>query len=261
MKQLLFVVSLLFIFSLIFTPVYAGELSRRDERSDIPERNGDYPEPKYPGIRVRVIVHEPKNAGTKLPLTPACTDNDSSAVVNAAGWKLPSGSWTYQLNTGSVPSSVGSSKLPAIAANSFAVWANAQSSITFVRGADTSITRSKYDQKNIITWGTTSGSSTLGVTYIRYNSLTKYVVDVDTILNRRVKWSWTDPAISVCSASLNTYDAQDVLTHELGHWMGLDDEYNASYADNTMFGYASTAEIKKDTLTSGDINGILNIYP
>jgi hypothetical protein len=42
--------------------------------------------------------------------------------------------------------------------------------------------------------------------------------------------------------------------------MGLKDHYTADYADNTMYGYGSLGETKKDTLTTGDINGVLAKY-
>ena len=61
---------------------------------------------------------------------------------------------------------------------------------------------------------------------------------------------------------MNAYDAQEILTHELGHWMGLGDMYDAAnYQNATMYGYGSKAEVKKDTLSTGDISGIGVIYP
>ena len=51
-----------------------------------------------------------------------------------------------------------------------------------------------------------------------------------------------------------------LLTHELGHSMGLNDEYDTTYVDNTMFGYGSMTETKKDTLTTGDIIGVKSLY-
>ena len=42
--------------------------------------------------------------------------------------------------------------------------------------------------------------------------------------------------------------------------MGLADEYTQEYADNTMFGYGSKGETKKNTLTTGDKTGLTAIY-
>jgi len=45
-----------------------------------------------------------------------------------------------------------------------------------------------------------------------------------------------------------------------GHWFGLDDVYDTSYRDATMYGYGSKWEVKKTTLTTGDKAGTFAIY-
>lgn len=233
---------------------FAPALAQQSNGS-IPERNGDYPDPEHPGIRVRVFVHE---AGKPQASTASCMDGSSDALVGKTGWKLPSGTWTYNLNPSSVPSSVGGGNLPTIATNAFNQWQGAQSKVTFSKGADTTATRNALDGQNIVAWGRTSGTA-LAVTYTRYYTSTGIVADVDTIFNVKFPWSWTVYQQNLC-VSTNAYDTQDILTHETGHWMGLDDEYATNYQDNTMYGYGSKNEIKKDTLTTGDINGVKAIY-
>jgi len=125
-----------------------------------------------------------------------------------------------------------------------------------VRGVDTTVSRQAYDGQNVIAWGRTSGTA-LGVTYVRYYPDTGQVVDVDTIMNKKYQWSWYDS--NVC-AWQGAYDAEDILTHELGHWVGLNDEYTAEYIENTMYGYGAKGEVKKDTLTTGDVSGAAVIY-
>lgn len=230
------------------------------EAQTIPERDGTYDEPKAKGIvKVRVIVHHERPARAILAPLLVCNlaDPDSTAVVPAAGWRLPQ-NWTYSLNISSVPSSVGSVNLPTIASKVFSDWQSASGAkVSFSKGANTTVDRNRYDGKNIIAWGRTSGS-TLGVTYIRYLIAGGQVVDVDTIMNKRVAWSWSN---SDTCADTSSYDAENILIHEVGHWMGLDDTYNAAFTDNTMFGYGAKGEVKKNTLTSGDVAGVLAIYP
>jgi len=237
----------------------APEATRAKEAVTVPERDGTYDEPTARGIvKVRVIVHKerPQTASTPL-LNCNLADPDSSAVVPAASWRLPA-NWTYNLNVSSVPSSVGGSNLPSIASKVFSDWQGAISNkVNFSQGTNTTIDRSRYDGNNIIAWGRTSGSS-LGVTYIRYYVSSGLVVDVDTIMNKRVSWSWSN---SDTCANSNTYDAENILNHEIGHWMGLDDTYDAAYTHNTMFGYGSKGEVKKNTLTTGDTAGVNAIYP
>jgi hypothetical protein len=52
-----------------------------------------------------------------------------------------------------------------------------------------------------------------------------------------------------------------VLTHEQGHWLGLDDVYTTAYVNNTMYGTGSRGDLKPDTLTTGDVAGAAAIYP
>lgn len=236
------------------TPVLAQAQS---DNAQIPEKNGDYADPEHPGMRVRVFVHEPKDARGTPSVSTFCPDNDSASIVPPAGWHLPNGTWTYNVNVSSVPSSVGSN-ISTVVGESFGKWNAAQGKVTIIRGDDTTINRKGFDGKNIVAWGRTSGSA-LAVTYTWYYTATHEVAEVDTIMNLKFPWSWTPYALNACGIA-NTYDAQDILTHEIGHWMGLNDTYDAVFGDNTMFGYGSRGEIKKDTLTTGDIAGVQNIY-
>lgn len=232
-------------------------LAKNDKNSDIPEEDGIYNVPGHPELKVRVFVHKAKlSPNPTSALQCGLSDIDSLAIVDAAGWKLPA-SFTYNLNPNSVPTYVGSGNWPIIAEKSFATWTNQLSGkINIIKGTNTSTSRYGLDGKNIIAWGTASGSA-LGVTYIWYNPSTKAVRELDTIMNQKFSWAWSGSP--VCAYS-GVYDAQNILTHELGHWMGLNDEYTAGYVNNTMYGYGSKTEVKKDTLTTGDIKGLVAIY-
>lgn len=244
-----------------------------------PDVSGVYDVPERPGLKVRVFAHParptpPPKPGTSpspsVSPTPspsavvsnlqACglADPDSGAVVTKAGWKIPSGNWPYLLNLGSVPQAVGQSNLDAIVKSGFNQYASASGSlITFTRGANTSLNRAKLDNKNIISWGRAS-NGTLGVTYIWYYPSTGLAVEIDTIMNNRYKWTWSNSNFCADNA---TYDAQNIMTHELGHWLGLNDEYDAgAFGNNTMYGYGSVGEVKKNTLTTGDVDGVASIY-
>lgn len=244
--------------ALILTSAASASAKHSPRPPAIPERDGTYRDPDHPALRVRVFVHRPRPTKTEAPaLICDLPDPDSEAFVNAAHWRLPA-SWTYNLNPKSAPSTVGSANVPAIASNSFSRWAAAANNrITFSAGDDTGVARQAYDSRNVIAWGRTPGTA-LGVTYIRYTAATGQVVDVDTILNKRLRWQWSN---STSCADPAAYDTENILTHELGHWLGLDDEYDTSYRENTMYGYGAKGEVKKNTLTSGDIAGTAAIYP
>lgn len=262
MRKTLIITILLVVTSFLSITLVQAKIDK-DTDSDLPQVSGTYDVPGHPNLKLKVFVHEPKikpEPSVSPSLVCSLTDPDSSAVVDPAGWHLPSGQWVYRLNTASVPSSIGSSNFNTLTQLAFSVWQNAvNNKVTFIAGPITTVNRAKYDGQNIITWGRTSGSA-LAITYTWYDQNTGVVAETDTIMNKKFPWSWTDQSVSQNCADANSYDAQDILTHELGHWMGLNDEYTSDYVNNTMYGYGSKGEVKKDTLTNGDVTGVSNIY-
>lgn len=238
------------------------------EAPGIPDITGNYEVPQRPDLRVAVFAHPPKpkfnhrrpgpTPVTQTALICNLEDPDSTTIVSAGGWHLPLGNWEYHLNPSTVPTSVGASNLNTIVTAGFNQYSQAASSkVNFVRGADTSLARARLDNVHVLAWARLR-STTLGITYIWYQLADGKAVEVDTLMNNRYKWSWSNS--STC-ADANSYDAQDIMTHELGHWLGLDDEYDASlYQHATLFGYGALGEVKKNTLTTGDITGVSNIY-
>jgi hypothetical protein len=55
-------------------------------------------------------------------------------------------------------------------------------------------------------------------------------------------------------------DLQNIATHEIGHGAGLDDIYDSSCSEVTMYGYSNYGETKKRTLEPPDITGIQELY-
>lgn len=263
MKKFLLLGFLTLLLVVVPSAMAKGRGEESESSGDVPEVEGDYPDPRNKDVRVRVFVHGQKDKerdAHRSTTILSCTNPDAVTMVSAAGWHL-SGSTTYRLNVSSVPSSIGSGNLPTIVNNSFSAWAaSVPGKVSFSRGPDTTVARSTLDWQNIVAWGRTNGNA-LGVTYIRYYTATKVVADVDTIINQKFQWRWTDPSTNACSLYADAYDAQDILTHEIGHWMGLNDEYSTIFADHTMYGYGAKGELKKNTLTTGDVLGALAIYP
>lgn len=235
-------------FFLLFAPFVVS--AQKPEDWEPPDKNGVYDVPGKQNLKVRVFVHEPPNKSYSQEF---CTDDGSSAEVGAAGWHLPP-TWDWYLNTDSAPSSI-KSNLKTIADYAYATWQSQLSGKVNLNYAGlTTISRKAYDGINIVAWGRTSGNA-LGVTYTWYYPDTGLAAETDTIMNKKFTWGWDK---NLCDNSY--YDAQNILTHELGHWVGLDDEYTGAYVNNTMYGYGSKFEIKKDTLTTGDIDGVKAIY-
>lgn len=228
-----------------------------NSNAEHPEISGDYEVPGRKDLRVRVFVHGPKAENHTTQTSAICEDNRSDAVIGWAGWKLPNSTITYRLNQSSAPSGI-RSNVPSFVNNSFLKWTNAitldgttSAKPTLTEGSQTSVTRSRFDGQNIIAWGRTSGS-TLGVTYVWYYTASQQVAEVDTIMNSKVAWNLS------CSAGY--YNAENIMIHELGHWFGLDDEYDGLFVENSMYGYGSKAETKKISPENGDITGLNIIY-
>jgi len=237
-------------------------LAKNDKNSDIPEEDGIYDVPGHPELKLRVFVYhaKPDKPGKPTPPSPqeVCDlpDDDSPLLVASAGWELPS-TWTYKLNISSVPSTVGANSLPVIANNAYKQWTDAiNNQVTIIEDSNTTVNRAVLDNQNIIAWGRAPGNA-LAVSYIWYNRATEVAIEVDTIMNKKFTWYWSQ---NEDCAYQGVYDAQNILTHELGHTMGLDDMYTDEYTDHTMYGYGSKGEVKKNTLTQGDIIGVQNIY-
>ena len=55
-------------------------------------------------------------------------------------------------------------------------------------------------------------------------------------------------------------DLDNIVTHELGHSLGLGDLYQAECSLETMYGYGVEGEIQKRDLNAGDVAGISSLY-
>jgi len=269
------ILSLLF----VFTPVLAENSKQVDkdleEEYILPETEGVYNVPGHPEMKLKVFVYKDKkidnsNKSNKPvkpspdpePIEPVCglADPDSSYTTGATSFYLAS-SPEYKINLNTVPNSVGADNLEEIVANSFAPWESASGLLTYNVG-ETTISKAKRDNQWIIAWGRAS-SGTLAITYTWYYPDTGIVIETDMIMNSLYPWKWSNPATwgdNPTCAYEDAFDAQNIMTHEFGHWYGLTDHYSSEYADNTMYGYGSMNETKKDSLTAGDIVGIKAIY-
>src|SRR4030042_480303 len=232
-------------------------------KQDIPQVNGIYDVPGHPDLKVRVFVHEAKpHFGKESNALPSCTDPGSNAIVKSAGWHLPDRTWNYNLNVDSAPTTIGENNFVHFTGLAFSEWRDktdlAGTNVVFNYAGDTTTDKEAYDGKNIITWGSASNNA-LAVNYTWYDKKIKIAIESDIIMNKGFSWSWMNFSSGACGIP-GTYDAQNILTHEIGHSVGLNDHYTKAYGNNTMYGYGAKEEIKKDTLTAGDIAGVAKIY-
>lgn len=84
-----------------------------------------------------------------------------------------------------------------------------------------------------------------------------------TFNRKLVEWDMTfDDAKFDWSTSgeAGKMDFESIATHELGHAVGLNDQYDPTCGTVTMYGYASTGETNKRTLEPADITGVSTLY-
>jgi hypothetical protein len=130
-------------------------------------------------------------------------------------------------------------------------WDEQTSYAVFAYQGTTGKSAGTRDGYNVVAWGLYLNPNVIAVTYIWYTG--DEILESDCRMNTlRFKWSLTGEA--------NKMDVQNIMTHEFGHWCGLDDLYNDADYWLTMYGYANYGETYKQTLGLGDILGLQAVY-
>ncbi len=124
-------------------------------------------------------------------------------------------------------------------------WDKETAAAVFSYQGTTTKKAGRYDGYNVIAWGAYQAGA-IAVTYIWYSG--SHILETDTRMNQLYTWS--------LSGEAGKMDVQNIMTHEFGHWAGLDDLYNDVDYWLTMYGYADYGETYKRTLGLGDINGL-----
>jgi hypothetical protein len=106
------------------------------------------------------------------------------------------------------------------------------------------------DGYNVVSGGKVSQANAIAVTFTW--AIGNRVIETDTVMNLAFSWS--------LKGEPGKMDAQNILTHEFGHWCGLKDLYADKDYWLTMYGYAKNGETYKRTLGLGDINGLRAVY-
>ncbi len=176
-----------------------------------------------------------------------------------------------------IPENNMSAELLTAIQNSFGVWDDASETyaVNYLGGIDVLPDTLIYDEVlddyfpdmvNVVGWKDLGASDTIGVTYIWVDLGTMELVDVDTALNSNSVYHWWQNGGEISwteGSDPDAYDVdfQNIMTHEAGHWLCLDDLYQKPAGQQTMYGISAEFELKKRSLESGDIAGIQEIYP
>jgi hypothetical protein len=119
-------------------------------------------------------------------------------------------------------------------------------------------TASADDEHNIV-FADLSASPAIAITYVwgRFGGPVsqRRIVDFDMILDD-TEYTWGDAD----TATNPVMDVQNIVTHELGHALGLNDMYQSACSNVTMYGYSGYDETSKSTLEEADITGLQELY-
>jgi hypothetical protein len=231
--------------------------------------------PNGDGVERVVFVHYPRGVRPDHPGkgTSSCPDATTCADYKYSGYRwaasdLPVPWEVNYANSGGSAGSFGSG-----VDGSFSAWDAKTGATLFESGATGNCTASSLDNEmdgvNCVSWQDISGQypNAIAVTFVWRTRATKNIVEVDTVMGSQYDWAYDAPSCDVSDASCNpptvggaSYDVRDILTHELGHWLMLNDLYNSRDQELTMYGYGALGELKKDSLGYGDVLGVRKIY-
>lgn len=148
---------------------------------------------------------------------------------------------------------------------SFNNWTRVScSDITLVDGGLTDETRSTFEpdegsaNSNLVIWrddgwGDVASARAFALTSVTFNPSSGNIVDADIEVNTEFY-----PYSASPTPAANHVDLENTMTHEVGHFIGLD---HTEVREATMFATAPVGETNKRSLHDDDIKGVCHIYP
>lgn len=98
-------------------------------------------------------------------------------------------------------------------------------------------------------------SDKLAITVVTYEMASGRLLDADVVVNRNVVFNLLD---EYSPSRQSSYDLAAVLTHEMGHVLGLGESHDDRMA--TMWPYADRGDTHQRTLSDDDEAGVIDAY-
>lgn len=202
-------------------------------------------------------------------LTQGPADEDASSAPPVAGcpsattcgvyaleryrWAMNGGVVTLPFVVNPVQPWVATADAVAAAAGAARAWSKANPNVRIDYRGTTTAVPTLGDGINQIGWGNPASMNSLAQANIL--RVGDRVVEADIVLTATVPWGLTH------DGPLKRYDIQSVLTHEFGHWLGLDHLHDADGAEQSMFARPAAGDARFSTLALGDVKAIRAAYP
>ncbi len=203
----------------------------------------------------------------EMPDAP-CTRDSFGCPVEGIPLEWPAHCISYTIQKdGSADDGIDFDTASAVVTQAFDTWAAADCggelpSLVVENLGAVSCNRAEYNQDqanaNVFTfrdasWPYQNAEDTLALTTITYNTETAEIYDADVEINSfEATFTTTD------DPELVNADLLSVLTHEVGHFLGLS---HASVRGTTMYPEYAPRDTHQRTLDADDQNGICEIYP
>jgi hypothetical protein len=166
---------------------------------------------------------------------------------------------TFYMDPAGWPGGRGEALTKAVS-QSILVWDGVEcSDLTVAYGGEVEALKAGYascgNNRNEITF---RGSWSYMQEAVAYTTLT-YLADDGTLVDADIECNLDDFELTLYPAdNPQAMDLQSVLTHEMGHAVGLD---HSADGDSTMYFSAPPGEVKKRTLSDDDRDGLCQLYP
>lgn len=183
----------------------------------------------------------------------------------------------YHVNVDSFAPVGTDDQISALVDEAFATWSDVDGSyLELVRAGDTNENRAGYSPGcptsgngnvvMLVSEGWPHQRSAVGITSVTYDPTNGVVYDADIEINSEF---FRIGIITNPIAQIRTTDLLNTLTHEVGHFIGLDHTLPETFVSDgsdtfeqaTMFASTDPGETSKRTLHLDDITGLRAIYP
>jgi hypothetical protein len=103
--------------------------------------------------------------------------------------------------------------------------------------------------------GDPMANGALAITIITFDTEAQQILDADIVVNGEHRFG---VVADVAATPAGIYDLQNVLTHELGHLLGLGENFEDKHA--TMYAYSLPLETEKRDLGDPDVSSVSTLY-